>query len=72
MTEQPHRDNPDNGAPYHGGRSEQKPNWIERRREKIVAEIHANRRGEYTVPTWVLAVALVAMIAAICTWMLVV
>jgi hypothetical protein len=35
------------------------------RREKIIAEIQANRRGEYTVPTWVLVVALVAMITAI-------
>jgi hypothetical protein len=35
------------------------------RRERIVQEILANRRGEYRVPTWVLALALVALIAAI-------
>ena len=35
------------------------------RRERIRAEIEANRRGEYTVPTWVLALALVAMVGAI-------
>jgi hypothetical protein len=35
------------------------------RRERIVQEILANRRGEYRVPTWVLAAALVALIAAI-------
>jgi hypothetical protein len=35
------------------------------RREKIIAEIQANRRGEYSVPTWVLVLALVAMIVAI-------
>ncbi|MFI9638735.1 hypothetical protein ACIG87_01525 [Micromonospora sp. NPDC051925] len=38
-------------------------NWIERRRAKIRDEIARNRRGEYTVPTWVLAVALVAIVA---------
>jgi hypothetical protein len=37
-------------------------NWVERRRAKIRAEIERNRRGEYTVPTWVLALALVAMV----------
>ena len=37
--------------------------WAERRRNKIVEEIQRNRRGEYTVPTWVLVVALVAIIA---------
>ncbi|KWV32987.1 hypothetical protein [Micromonospora rifamycinica] len=36
--------------------------WIERRRAKIRDEIARNRRGEYTVPTWVLAVALVAIV----------
>ncbi|KXK60890.1 MULTISPECIES: hypothetical protein [Micromonospora] len=39
-------------------------NWVDRRREKIRAEIERNRRGEYTVPTWVLAVALAAMVGA--------
>jgi len=35
------------------------------RREKMIAEIQANRRGEYKVPTWVLGLTLVAIIAAI-------
>ena len=35
------------------------------RRERIIREILAYRRGEYRVPTWVLVVALVAMIAGI-------
>jgi hypothetical protein len=35
------------------------------RRERIVKEILANRRGEYRVPTWVLVLALFAMIGAI-------
>ncbi|WP_229401839.1 hypothetical protein [Micromonospora okii] len=41
-----------------------KPSWIERRREKIRAEVERNRRGDYTVPTWVLAVALVVIVGA--------
>ncbi|GHJ54853.1 hypothetical protein Nm8I071_41600 [Nonomuraea sp. TT08I-71] len=45
-------------------RGAEKLNWIERRREKIRAEIERNRRGEYTVPTWVLAVALVLILGA--------
>ena len=34
------------------------------RRERIRAEIERNRRGEYRIPTWVLAVALVALVGA--------
>lgn len=37
--------------------------WMNRRREKIIAEVERNRRGDYKVPTWVLAVALVAILA---------
>jgi hypothetical protein len=40
------------------------------RREKVIAEIQANRRGEYTVPTWVLVLALVAMVGGICALLL--
>ncbi|MQA24217.1 MAG: hypothetical protein GEU94_01825 [Micromonosporaceae bacterium] len=40
--------------------------WRRRSRfDKIREEIEANRRGEYAVPTWVLALALVAMIAGL-------
>jgi hypothetical protein len=35
----------------------------QRRRDKIVAEIERNRRGEATVPTWVLAVILLVLVA---------
>lgn len=35
---------------------------MQRRREKIAEEIARNRRGEYTVPTWVLALLLVAVV----------
>ncbi|WP_025617639.1 hypothetical protein [Salinispora cortesiana] len=47
-----------------GGPGSQKQGWAERRRQKIRAEIERNRRGEYTVPTWVLALALAAMVGA--------
>ncbi|CCH18507.1 hypothetical protein [Micromonospora lupini] len=43
-------------------RGTERQNWVERRREKIRAEIDRNRRGDYTVPTWVLAVALVLIV----------
>ncbi|TDC36708.1 hypothetical protein E1211_12645 [Micromonospora sp. 15K316] len=46
--------------PTESGR--QRQNWVERRRSKIRAEIERNRRGEYTVPTWVLALALVLIV----------
>jgi hypothetical protein len=37
--------------------------FMQRRREKMIAEIERNRRGEYKVPTWVMAVALVVIVA---------
>lgn len=40
------------------------------RREKVAAEIERNRRGEYTVPTWVLALILVVFIAGWATWVM--
>jgi hypothetical protein len=33
-----------------------------RRRAKIVAEIERNRRGDYTVPTWALALILIVLV----------
>jgi hypothetical protein len=42
---------------------------VNQRRERIRLEIERNRRGEYTVPTWVLVVALVTVVLA---WILVV
>jgi hypothetical protein len=41
---------------------EVRANFMQRRRDKIVEEIQRNRRGEYTVPTWVLAAVLVAIV----------
>ena len=37
--------------------------FVDKRRAKIRAEIERNRRGEYTVPTWVYAVILVLVVA---------
>lgn len=48
------------GAAVSGGR---KVSRLEKRREKIRAEIDRNRRGDFKVPTWVLAVALVVFVA---------
>jgi hypothetical protein len=38
--------------------------WLDRRRRKIREEIERNRRGEYKVPTWVLALLLVTLVTA--------
>jgi len=44
--------------------SQIKQSRLDRKRAKIVAEIQRNRRGEYTVPTWVLTTLLLVIIAA--------
>jgi hypothetical protein len=44
--------------------AERRRSLVERRREKIAAEIERNRRGDHSVPTWVLVVALVVVVAA--------
>jgi hypothetical protein len=44
---------------------EERKSRLDRRREKIVAEIQRNRRGEYTVPTWVLAALLAAIVLGV-------
>jgi hypothetical protein len=41
-----------------------RPSWTTRRREKIAAEVARNRRGEFTVPTWVLATLLALILGA--------
>jgi hypothetical protein len=40
------------------------------RRERIAAEIESNRRGEYAVPTWVLALILVLFVAGWAAWVI--
>lgn len=49
-------------SPYKYLRPDGKLSWLQKRREKMVAEIDRNRRGEFKVPTWVLAVLLLAVI----------
>jgi hypothetical protein len=44
---------------------EKQRSWVDRRRDRIIEEIQRNRRGEYKVPTWVLAAILLAIIAAL-------
>ncbi|OLB64008.1 MAG: hypothetical protein AUI10_12885 [Actinobacteria bacterium 13_2_20CM_2_72_6] len=44
-------------------RRQAREGWLDRRRRKIREEIERNRRGEYRVPTWVLAAILVAVLA---------
>ncbi|MEV6815015.1 hypothetical protein C1I95_29170 [Micromonospora craterilacus] len=50
--------------PHRPGQGTERQGWLERRRDKIRAEIERNRRGEYTVPTWVLALALALIVGA--------
>jgi type VI protein secretion system component VasF len=40
------------------------PRYFRPRREKIAEEIRRNRERNYRVPTWVLALILVAIVAA--------
>lgn len=55
---------PHDDAERAAGRDVEPPHttWVNRRRQKIADEIARNRRGEYTVPTWVLAVALALLV----------
>ena len=41
-----------------------RPGFWQRRRDKFVAEIQRNRQGGHRIPTWVLTLVLVAMLAA--------
>jgi hypothetical protein len=52
---------PDEGWGY---RVPARQGWLQSRKIKVTAELDRNRRGDYTVPTWVLAVALLVVIAA--------
>ena len=44
-------------------RPQRRRGYLDRRREKVVAEIKRNRRGDYKVPTWVFVAALLALLA---------
>jgi hypothetical protein len=48
-------------GPFSPGRQ----GWLQNRRRKVIEEIERNRRGDYAVPTWVLFVILVAVVAAL-------
>ena len=54
---------PDRPAAFSGA-GEEKPGYLERRRERIRAEVQRNRRGGHAVPTWVMALALVLIVGA--------
>ncbi|GAA1750895.1 hypothetical protein [Luedemannella helvata] len=54
---------------------QRKPDWVregylQKRRAKVRQEIERNRRGEYLVPTWVLIVALVLVVAGFAALMI--
>ena len=38
---------------------------VERKREKLRTEIQRNRKGEHAIPTWVLTVVLVVIVAGL-------
>jgi hypothetical protein len=57
-------------APRWLARPEDVRGRVDRRRDNIVAEIERNRRGDYRVPTWVLALVLAAMVAAVVAFVL--
>lgn len=52
-------------APRWLARPEDVRGRVDRRRDNIVAEIERNRRGDYRVPTWALALVLIVMVAAV-------
>lgn len=52
---------PDEFDPY-ATRTERQRGFVKRRREKVLAEIERNRRGEYKIPTWVMGAALLAIV----------
>ena len=62
MVDQPSR-RPGEDDPF-ATPGERRRGIVERRREKIAAEIERNRRGDYRVPTWGLVVALVVVVGA--------
>ena len=53
----------DPDPPQERSQAQVRQGFLHRRREKMVAEIQRNRRGEYKVPTWVMGLALVVVVA---------
>jgi hypothetical protein len=54
----------DEPQPEPGPTPTRRPGFWQRRRDKFVAEIERNRQGGHKIPTWVLAAALLAFVAA--------
>lgn len=54
---------PDLPEPTERTEAEVRLNRLDRRREKIRAEIQQNREGGHRIPTWVLAAVLVLFVA---------
>jgi hypothetical protein len=48
---------------FDSGEERRRPGLVERRKQKIANEIARNRRGDYSVPTWVLALILGVFLA---------
>jgi len=62
MTTPPNKPDPSTESETFDSPAEIREGWVNRRRTKIIAEIERNRRGEYTVPTWVLAAVLILLV----------
>ena len=62
MTNRSPTGQPDDGFDPYETTGQARMSWLERKREKAVEEILRNRRGEYTVPTWVLGALLGAIL----------
>lgn len=60
---QPSSQHPDPGDKP-GSSPRVRKTWLERRQERITKELERNRQGDYRVPTWVLTVGLLVIIAA--------
>ena len=63
------RDEPERQLPPKPGLYPVRTGWVQNRRRKVVEEIERNRRGDYRIPTWVLAIALGTIVA---TWVAVI
>lgn len=59
----PEREGPDRAERAERDPDQARLSRLQRRRQKIADEIARNRRGDYRVPTWALALALVLLVA---------
>jgi hypothetical protein len=70
MPPPPQPDRPEPGPAGPGEAPPTNPGWFVRRRDKIAAEVARNRQGGHRVPTWVLAAALLLIVGAWATLIL--